>query len=304
MIKGALALLIALAGALDARLPSLSRATLASASPILMSVHTEVRIPNSVTAKSILITDIDTDNAVVERRERERLPIASLTKIMLAHVALKNLDPEQEITISKTAINTIGDEIGLREGEVITLQDLLRAMMISSSNDAAVAVAESIGEHFGASDHGTQIKRTLEEMNGVARALNMNQTSYRDVVGLDIDFVRGIPSNFSSAEDLLRLVRATLSQTPLVWDVSRDSEATIYSLGGRAHHLVHTNSLASQIPHLIGTKTGSTRSSGESLVILYHHPSGHREALILLDAEEGKRIEEAQSLLEQFLDLL
>ena len=101
---------------------------------------------NGVSAKSAILIEKDSGRVMFEKNSAERLPMASTTKIMTAVVALEsnNAQLDKEIEISDGAAGVEGSSMYLQKGEVMTLRDLLYGLMLSSGNDAAVAIAEDI----------------------------------------------------------------------------------------------------------------------------------------------------------------
>lgn len=271
------------------------------AAPEVVYQEQAVDLDSSYSARSVLIFDLTTQNRIAEFHSGDVEPIASLSKIMVGFVALKRLDPGERITLSTEAVETEG-EIGVFEaGEVFTFRDLLGAMMIASSNDAAMAIAEAIGERLGGKTFPERISLFVRLMNDEAMALGMEHTLFQNPTGLDRTPNKA--SNFSTALDLEKLIEAS-SKTPLLWEMSRDTEKNIYSTANRLHSLSNINILAGRIPYFIGAKTGFTDIAGESLVILYEYPFGKPTGLILLGADPGRRFIEAASLLNQVARVL
>ncbi len=238
----------------------------------------------NLTAKSARVFDLTSDKTLVDYESQKLLPIASLTKIMTAYIVLTHKSPNDKVRITRNALNTPGEAGSFKEGEVLTIRDLVSAMMMYSSNDAAMALAENIG--------GTAF---VNLMNKEAAALGMYQTTFYNPTGLDSN--DGIASNYSSAQDLSKLIRKIFQDTPLVWELSRDQHKTIYSQANVAHALLNLNELINRVPHIIGGKTGTTNTAGESFIMLYEDPLGSPKALVLLGAEPGKRFEETQRIL-------
>jgi len=261
-----------------------------------------ISIPDSVTAKSILVSDINRKESLAEWNADASLPIASLSKIMTGFVALKYANPETEFLISKESIGTSEAAGDFEPGEHLRLEDLITAMMMYSSNDAAMIIAENVGGMISGETYEEKISRFVEVMNENAWELNMGQTIFKNPTGLDLG--PGEPSNYSSARDLERLVVAVRDKSNIIWDLSRSSEKNIYSSENKLHRLININELLGKIPHALGGKTGSTDSSGESVLVLYEYPLGQPEVLILLGAESGRRFIEGGELLKQIMPVL
>ncbi|MEK7650057.1 MAG: serine hydrolase [Patescibacteria group bacterium] len=267
--------------------------------PLPTPIH--INLDSSYTSQSILVADLADTWRAADRASDTQRPIASITKIMTGLLALETLSIHTPIILSKEAIATEGEAGDFQEGEVFALRDALYALMMPSSNDMAMAIAETVGERLGGRTFDEKIERFVALMNDRARGLGMTRTLYRNPTGLDT--LEGEPSNFSSANDLLKLIRATQT-SPLVWEPSREAEKVITSFGQVPHSLINSNALTPYIVNFVGSKTGTTASAGESIVIIYEVVMGRPQTLILLGAEPGQRIIEASSLLRETKGML
>lgn len=175
------------------------------------------------------------------------LPIASLTKIMTTIIALENFNPEEIIKISKTSVDISGDNGGLIRGEELKVKDLLYIMLMESSNDAAMALAND--------NPRLPYEEFINLMNSKARELGLNITRFQDPIGLS-------PDNQSTALEIVNLTKYALN-FPLLSEILRTPEATIYSIDNQfIHNLTNTNKLLGKIPQIIGGKTGFTDEAG------------------------------------------
>ena len=196
-----------------------------------------------ISAKSAIVTDQSTAKIFYQKNIYEKLPIASLTKLMTAVIAFENKDLNESVKISKAAMSQEGEAGGLTTGEEITLKNLLKAMLIESSNDAAYAIKE----HLASS--GIDI---IDLMNKKAESLEMKDTHYISSSGLDDE------DNYSTARDLTKLISYTLNNQEL-WDILGTASTDIMSTDKlRKHHLINSNQLLGKVPGLLGGKTGFT----------------------------------------------
>ena len=181
--------LVALAVAL-----SLLLATPAVAAPLSFPIRAEDgfprRGPPNVTAASWILYDESSETVLASFLPDEERPMASITKIMTALLAIERRDLDEMVTISGNAANTGEREIDLFAGEDLALSALVKAAMIHSANDAATAIAE----HVGGSVEGF-----VTMMNVRAQELGMTETSFTNPHGLDA------PDHYSSARDMLEL---------------------------------------------------------------------------------------------------
>ncbi len=182
-------------------------------------------------ALSLKINHEETWHILYQKNIKEKLPIASLTKLMSALVVLENYDLSLPIKISKEAVEQEEDLGQLKVGETLTAKDLLYIMLIESSNDAAYALADAIG-----------IENFVDVMNWEAKSLGLKNTHFANPNGLDD------PQNYSSAQDLAVLTR-NLLEKPLLWQILGTLQYDLYLPDGTLHHqLKNTNELLNEIP--------------------------------------------------------
>ena len=202
--------------------------------------------PPPVDAEAYLVQNAGTGEVLAAFDEREQLPMASITKLMTAIVALEHVSVDDVATVS-TFTASIGEStINLRPGERVSLGDLLRAALVQSANDAANAVAAYVGRG--------SITRFVAMMNVRARQLGMTDTHFVNPDGLDA------PGHVSSARDVTKLARVAMNK-PFIRDTVRLVDTTA---AGRQLH--NWNDLLSTFPNLLGVKTGHTNGAGWSQV--------------------------------------
>ena len=201
--------------------------------------------PPPVVAEAYVVQNAGTGEVLAERDPRERLPMASITKLMTALVALERASPDEVVTVTAGAARIGESTINLRPGERLTVGDLLRAALIQSANDAANAVAAHVG--------GT-VPRFVGLMNARARSLGLTDTHFVNPDGLDA------PGHVSSARDLTKLARVAMRQ-PFIRDTVKLVDAT--AAGRRLHTW---NDLLTSVPTVFGVKTGHTNGAGWSQV--------------------------------------
>jgi len=256
--------------------------------------------PPHINAKSAWLGCLCGESPLYAFNPSVQLPLASVSKIMTSYLALRELGPDYLAVISDKAIETEGIAGDLRAGETFTVRDLIIMAMTYSSNDAAMALAEALGEAHGAKTFSDAIQQTVWIMNEEARVLGMQHTFFQNPTGLDISragFSDHLgPSNFSSAHDITKLLDATRAY-PLLWDLSRDETLAVISKEGIVHTLLNLNPFRAY-PHYVAGKTGTTDLAGENLVMLFERPLGKLHALILFGAPSGQREIEAQKLLD------
>jgi D-alanyl-D-alanine carboxypeptidase (penicillin-binding protein 5/6) len=196
-----------------------------------------------VHARAYVVEDGATGQVLADYRERARVPIASLTKLMTVLLTVENTKPSDVVTVAPGAAAVGESSIHLRPREQLTVRDLLEGALIQSANDAADALAYYVGK---GSETGF-----VAMMNTRARQLGLTDTHYVRPDGLDA------PGHVSSARDVTKLARL-LMQKPIVRSIVRMQRATIP--GGR---VLHTwNDLLGTFPGVFGVKTGHTSAAG------------------------------------------
>jgi serine-type D-Ala-D-Ala carboxypeptidase (penicillin-binding protein 5/6) len=216
-----------------------------AASALLLVAPATAGAPQ-VTARAYLVQNGATGEILASSHARERLPIASITKLMTVLLALQHAKLDDVVTVSGHAAEVGESSIYLQPGDQLTVRDLVEAALIQSANDAAVALAEYVG--------GTQA-RFVALMNAEARKLGLQDTHFENPDGLDA------PGHYSSARDVSRLARIAM-RMPVIRSVVRDKTATI--AGGRT--LTTWNDLLTRFPGTFGVKTGHTAGAGWSEV--------------------------------------
>lgn len=198
-----------------------------------------------LSAHSAILMDGDTGQVLYEKNPDETGLIASTTKIMTALVALEQGDLQTVVTIPQEAVGVEGSSMYLKAGEQRTLEELLYGLMLSSGNDAAVAVAVEISGN---------VADFVELMNQKAEVLGLHQTHFANPNGLDSQ------ENYSTARELGILAGEAMKNPEFRHIVSTKS----YQCEG--HDLRNHNKLLWQYPGALGVKTGFTKKAGRILV--------------------------------------
>ena len=224
-----------------------------------------------VSAAAVLIKDVASGAIIYQKNPHSRLPIASLTKLMTAVVAVQNGQLDDEVEISPTDLDVSAFRINFSPGEKLTVRDLLIAMLVASANDAALALSRYVS---GRTDN------FVKDMNDEAAALGMHSTSFNNPIGFDH------PDHFSTAADLDKLV-AEFVHHPELLEIVKMKQAVVSTVSGRdSRRLNATNKLLEERPGVIGLKTGYTAEAKGSLIILMNDPKYYS---IVLDSADRER---------------
>ena len=218
----------------------------------------------ALSARRAEALDALTGQTLFSRREEEQALIASTTKIMTALVVCEQCNVLSRYRIPKEAVGIEGSSMYLKEGEVLTIQELLYGLMLSSGNDAAVALACFCG--------GNPLD-FVELMNDKARALGLKNTHFANPNGLDA------PDHHSSAQDLAILAAYAMENPIFAKTVSTKT----IQVGER--YLRNHNKLLWQVEGAEGVKTGYTKAAGRALVSSASR-EGRRIVAVTLDAPD------------------
>lgn len=203
-----------------------------------------------VSANSAIVIEQSSGRVLYEKRAEDRLPMASTTKIMTAIVAIENGNLEDSITISSLASNTEGSSMYLQEGEKMSLRELLYGLMLSSGNDAAVAISE----YFGG------VEKFVEMMNKKADEIGADNTNFTNPNGLPDD------NHYSTALDMARITAYSLSNPTFSEIVATKTYKVTGEGKAYPRVLSNHNKLLSSCEGCIGVKTGYTKVAGRCLV--------------------------------------
>lgn len=247
-------------------------------------------IEPNIYAKNYLLLDSDSNTFLVKQNENEKVPIASTTKIMTAVIALENYKLDDIVTISSTAAIQVGLDYTTTTNEQISVQNLMKVMLIISSNRAAYAMAE----HMDSGDE-TGVDKFVSMMNERAKSLGMNSTEYHDPAGLDT-------TGWSTASDLSIITKYAM-KLPLFAEIVRTPQTTVTSVSGRiTHDLKNSNRLVSEwnYPGIIGVKTGYMPEASHCLVAAAKRDGHTLIAIILYTINDtaSASAEEARKLLD------
>ena len=208
---------------------------------------------NGVSAKACVVIDALSGDVLYAKNEKQRLPMASTTKIMSALLVLKGEGLDDPFTVDSSAVGTEGSSMGLSEGDTVTLRTLAYGMLLPSGNDAANAAAMRIAG---------SIEGFADMMNDCAAELGLEDTHFVTPSGLDDD----TDEHYSSAMDMAKLTRAAL-QDPDFREICGKKNAQVdFGDPPAKHWLKNTNKLLSSCEGVFGVKTGFTDKAGRCLV--------------------------------------
>jgi len=237
--------------------------------------------PAKLRSASVMVLDADTGEVVIDKNADAVVPIASITKLMTAMVVLdRGLALDERVVLSRDDVDARkGTRSRLRNGAVLTRDELLLLALMSSENKAAAALARTFPGGLPA---------FVEAMNAKAQVLGMTDSHFVDSTGLS-------PNNVSSARDLVKLVNAA-HDYPLIREYSTRSRATV-KVYGRPMAYGNTNGLVRNSRWNIGlSKTGYISEAGRCLVMRVQMASKDLVVVLLDSWGKNSRVGDAQRI--------
>jgi D-alanyl-D-alanine carboxypeptidase (penicillin-binding protein 5/6) len=235
--------------------------------------------PQLADARAWYVVNATNGDVLAQHAAGERVPIASITKLMTVIVALQHLQPDEIVTVTKGAAQVGESRIPLRAGQRISVHDLLEGALIQSANNAADALAAAAAQG--------DIQTFVGWMNTRARQLGLRDTHFVRPDGLDA------PGHVSSARDVALLARVAM-HSPVVREIVAQRSAPIEN----GTFTVHTwNDLLGVFPGVIGVKTGHTSAAGWCEVAAVRRPGYTIYAVVLGVPTRGQRNDDLRRLL-------
>lgn len=250
----------------------------------VLPVHAAALADTEVKAPSAVLMEAQTGKLLYEKNSHEKRPCASITKVMTLLLVMEALDSGKikltdTVTASDHAASMGGSDIWLKPGESMSVDDMLKATVIASANDAAVALAEFVA----GSEEGF-----LQQMNQKANELGMKETTFKNCNGLDED------DHVTSAYDVAVMSRELIKHKKIfdytkTWiDYLRDGKT----------QLVNTNKLLKTYNGITGLKTGTTGKAGSCITATAQRDGVQLIAVVLGSSSTADRFSTAKTLLD------
>jgi len=224
-----------------------------------------------ISAKHAIAVNLSNSKILFSKDVHERVPVASLVKVMTAVVALEHASPDYVINISPKASSMEPNDMGISAGEKYTLEELLYGLVLNSGNDASVAIAEGIA--------GSEENFTIW-MNLKAKELGLKDTKFVDPNGLNLND----ETWYSSAYDLAVISKYALDNFPLLREIFSTYQYEIQKADSHKYiYLENLTNLISTYPGAKGIKIGYTPEAGNTLIT--YAENGDAKILgVILDA--------------------
>lgn len=250
------------------------------------STGTENALPFDLTAKAAIVVDATSSAVLAGENEHEKLPMASVTKVMTLLLVMEALDQgqytlEDEVVVSPYAASMGGSQALLDANGVYTVSELIKSIIVASANDSSVAMAEftdGSAEGF------------VNRMNRRAAELGMTDTNFVNCNGLPAE------NHYSTAYDIALMSRELIKH-PLFFEYSSIWLDEIQHSGGRVTMLSNTNKLLRTYDGCDGLKTGSTSEAGYCMTATAQRGNSRFIAVVLGDATSQQRFDDVTKLL-------
>ncbi len=249
----------------------------------------------NISSKNAILYNLDSKEILYEKNAKDKVQIASLTKIMTAIIALENIDDiNRQTVIIKDDFKGIAEAnlvtAGFKIGEIVTYKDLLYGLLLPSGADAAKAIARNVA--------GSE-EEFVKLMNQKAKKLNLKNTNFSNVIGLDDE------NNYSTAEDLLIIFSKALEIEEFKNIIkTKEYKTTTGKLTLKSTIQKNAKAFNIDVPYIIGGKTGTTTGAGLCLATIAKDKNTNY-ILITLGATYDKKaphhIEDAETIYDYFI---
>lgn len=246
-------------------------------------------------AESAIVWDIKKKKIIFEKNSDQSMPLASITKLMTALVALEKVDSSFTLSINPEFLKQYGNS-GLHANEKWSLDNLIEMSLITSANDASYAIASVIGSHITGKNYQEGENFFVSEMNRKAEQLNLSRTFFHNSTGLDIN--SRVSGAYSSAQDVVNLTLHILQNYPGVLFSTRHTTKEDVSLSNINHTLINTNQTVYNTEGLIASKTGYTDLAGGNLMVIVNIDFNYPVIIVVMNSTFNERYEDVELLIE------
>ncbi len=232
-----------------------------------------------ISANNFLAADLGNNFVFLEKNSTATVPIASITKLITAVVATEYINLEKELTVPEAA-KVYTSKSRLKPGEKVSLFDLLHLLLLESSNEAAITIANHLGP-----------KRFVELMNLKAAALGMKNSKFVDSSGKE-------PENISSAEDLFVLSKYLFNNRSFILKISAGNIKNS-AYGQSLYQDLENFNVFQDDPDFIGGKVGQTIEAGQTILSIFETElNGQKRAIVIIALGSLDRVTDAKQMIE------
>jgi D-alanyl-D-alanine carboxypeptidase (penicillin-binding protein 5/6) len=231
-----------------------------------------------ISAKSAIVYDYSRSEVLFQKNSEAELPLASLTKLMTVLISESN---------GREVVN-----FNLNKETKWNKKDLERYTLMTSSNEAALALAQSV--------NGEGNKDFVTLMNNKAKESGLRQTFFVNPTGLDVS--SSYSGGYGSAYDTALLIGSVASFDSSVFSKTREKDDNFTSLSGEKYLAINTNPYSYKMPWLIGSKTGYTDLAGGNLAVIFDLGINHKIGIVVLGSSKEGRFEDVTNLYKATFD--
>jgi len=228
----------------------------------LQALVSNMQLRQEISASSYLAINLSDNSVISEKNAGKSYPMASVTKLMAAIVALENIDRSQTITLTEETLHPLGRSPSLFLGLNVSAENLLKAGLIQSSNDAMESLAYFLGK-----------EKFLTLMNQKAKELGMANTIFYDAHGLN-------PANRSTAQDLVKLLSYVYKNHPEILNITKNNDFWLPDSAGKPLKFKNLNNFYF-LAEFIGGKTGYLLEAKQTLAAIFN-VKGNPVAIVIL----------------------
>lgn len=240
---------------------------------------------NKLDVEALIVKDLSAKQTLYAKEPLKEVQPASLTKVMTVILAIERGKLNEPVTITREMTKVEPTIAGYRRGDVIRLEDLIKAAMIKSDNDAAKAIAITVG--------GSE-ERFVEMMNAKAKKIGMHHTHFTNPCGYDTK------SHYSTPQDLLKMTEYAIKNRKFN-EISRMNEHRYRAVNKNREFYAYThNRLLNRYQYAVGVKTGYTAKAGPCLIA--RAKKDGKDCLIVMMNAKGDRWKTAKNIFEQVLN--
>ena len=259
-------------------------------------------IGTTIEGRGAIVWDIVNQEVLFEKNSNLSMPLASIAKVVMALTAIDLVPQSTIIQINKEFLNEEGDS-GLFVDEKWKLKDLIDFSLITSSNDAATAIASITGLNINEADN-LEIGRNefIGRMNEIVSKMGLSQTNFKKESGLDT--ADGLSGANSSAKDVAMLFEYVLKNHPEILEATKYGNVNIRSLNEITHNAKNTNITIDKTAGIVASKTGFTEKSGGNLAIIIDPAIGRPVVIVVLGSSFDGRFSDVEILSKKTLEYL
>ncbi len=249
-----------------------------------------------LSAKSVIIYDFTSNKKIYAYNENTPVPLASLTKIMTAMVALESYKTNSQIQIVKDALYP-KDTVDFTDNDKFLLNDMVKLMLVSSSNNAALSLSFINGPNKKSVDH------FVEKMNEKANNMGLDNTIFYNPSGLDFDVENNLPGAIGTARDVAQMFYDAQNEYPDIFSYTTQRAAMFPTLDGKIITVYNTDTSIGNLPGLLASKTGYTKLAGGNLAIMFS-TEGHKVGIVVLGSGKEERFSDVELLAQKTTDYI